>query len=184
MFNLRRWFGIRVVSSFHMKPQAYSSGCKARYSRSMYSTQSIRWVSVEQDEHGRPKAVRMPAESFKKFRYPGKFTAGGKTYETLRQLFHSETETPGVYTDIYGRSVLFDAERFPCFDSDDFLYENRFYCWFFILEAGKITRVFYTNGCKEIDVTEDVANIEEDCWSELDRLSFWDTEASKDQNRD
>ena len=110
-------------------------------------------------------------------------SAGGKTYENWNQLCHRETETPGVYTDIYGRSVFFDAERFPCFDSDDFLYENRFYRWFFILEKSKITRVFYTDECKVIDITEDVANIEDSCWSKLGRLHFWDTEAGKDQNR-
>lgn len=184
MFNLRKWFGgSRAASQLHMKPQAYSSGRKAKYSRSMYSTQSIRWVSAEQDQQGNPKAVRMPAESFKKFCYPGPFTAAGKTYETWDQLCRRETATPGVCTDIYGRPVFCDAERFPCFDSDDFLYENRFYRWFFILEKGKITRVFYTDECKEIDVTEDVANIEDDCLSELGRLPFGDTEAGKDQNR-
>ena len=131
--------------------------------------------------HMKPQAYNSGRKA--RFRYPGKFTAGGKTYENWNQLCHRETETPGVYTDIYGRSVFFDAERFPCFDSDDFLYENRFYRWFFILEKGKITRVFYTDERKEIDITEDVANIEDNCWSKLGRLHFWDAEAGKDQNR-
>ena len=191
MFDLKKLFAKKTIVSqtkregpqFHMKPQVFGNRTRVRYSRSMYSAQSIRWVSTEQDENGEPAATRVPVESSRKFRYPGRFAADGKIYQDWRQLCCKETNVSGVYTDVYGRSVFCYAERFPCFDSEDYLYENRFYRWFFILEKGKITRVFYTDECKEVDVTEDVANIEDDCWSELGRLPFWDTEAGKDQNR-
>lgn len=190
MFNLKKLFAIKTAgfqtkkeySQFHMKPQASSNGDRAKYSRSMYSTQRIRWVSIEQNENGEPKVIRLPVESSKKFRYPGRFTANGKNYENWGQLCHKETDIRDVYTDIYGRVVFCYAERFPCFDSEDYLYENRFYRWFFILDDGKITRVFYTDESKQIDVTEDAANIENNCWMELGRLPYWNTSVGEDQN--
>lgn len=156
-----------------MKPEAYSSGTKAKYEWSMYSTQTIRWVSTELDEKGNPTKIRMPVESSKKYPYPGRFIAAGKPYEKWEQLYHQDTDILGIYKDIYGRRVYYCAERFPCFDSDDYLYEKRKYRWFFILGENKITRVFYTDGSNQINVTEDVANIENDCWKDIRRLPFW-----------
>ena len=76
-------------------------------------------------------------------------------------------------------------ERFTMSDTStfDYLYENRFYRWFFILDEGKITRVFYTDGCNQIDVTEDVANIEYICWKDLNRLPFWNADVCKDKKQ-
>ena len=191
MFDLKKLFAKKTIVSqtkregpqFHMKPQVFGNGTRVRYSRSMYSAQSIRWVSTEQDENGEPAVTRVPVESSRKLRYPGRFTADGKIYQDWRQLCCKETNVSGVYTDVYGRSVFCYAERFPCFDSEDYLYENRFYRWFFILDEGKITRVFYTDGCNQIDVTEDVANIEYICWKDLNRLPFWNADVCKDKKQ-
>ncbi len=81
------------------------------------------------------------------------FTAAGKDYTDIRQLENSSLgEIDGikyqgykisVYQDVYGRRVLYFRERFPCFDSYDFMYENRYYHWH-IVEGEKGLTVVYT----------------------------------------
>ena len=184
MFNWKALFSKQKTDpSIPMIPEAYSSGSKASYELSMYSTKQIRWVSKQRKENGEPVSVRIPHESSREFSYPGNFTAGGKAYQSWEQLCEAEAGTSGLYQDIYKRYVFYTSELFPCFDSYDYLYENRRYRWFFILGDGKLTRVFYTDEQKHIHVTEDVANVENKCWEALQKLSFWADSFSEGQRR-
>ena len=60
-----------------------------------------------------------------------------------------------VYQDIYGRRVLYFCERFPCFDSYDRLYENRYYHWYAIDNGGKVTLVYSEDEQPGVQVHED-----------------------------
>lgn len=180
MFSFKALFHKeKPASNLFMIPEVYEGGKNAHYESSIYSTQQIRWVSRQRNQNGEPVSVRIPTEISRKFPYPGSFTVAGKTYESWQQLCQVETGTSGLYQDIYGRYVFYTSELFPCFDSYDFLYETRRYRWFFILGNGKLTRVYYTDEQKYIHVTEDVANIEDKCWGDLEKLSFWESQGAQ-----
>ena len=68
-----------------------------------------------------------------------------------------------MYTDCHGRTVISLSERFPCFDSYDYLYENRHYRWWLIIQPESITRVYAEDGRGKIYVTEDVLDLEPVC---------------------
>lgn len=178
MFHSKKLFGgNKVQQNLHMQPQAYRVGATARHELFVGSAQSIRWVSTETNPDGQPAAIRIPNESTRNFSYPGNFIADGKTYKSWEQLCQKKAEIPGVYTDIYGRNVVYYSELFPCFDSFDYLYEKRRHRWFFLLGDGKMTRVVYADEQEKIHVTEDVANIETKCWNILKDLPFWNQES-------
>lgn len=101
-------------------------------------------------------SIRENREEKKEFAYPGAFTAAEKTYTSWRELCISDPEN-GCYRDIYGRKVLSVQELFPCFDTYDYLYEDRYYRWFFLCENGRLTMVMYADEENTITVTEDVS---------------------------
>ena len=89
------------------------------------------------------------------------FTIRGKVYHSLRELTHEKAEPfhssflhidTHLYRDIHGRRVLYLYERFPCFDSYDYLYENRYYNWYFIDLCGDIAIVYHEDDSKEIRI--------------------------------
>ena len=125
----------------------------------------IQWVAPD-------GTVRIPEEVNHKFSYPGPFQAAGKTYLSVKSLCALKTRKENVYKDIYGREVFYIAERFPCFDSYDYANENRYYRWFFIKEKGRLTRVYYADERGEIEVTEDIASIENRCRQEIDAAGW------------
>ena len=57
--------------------------------------------------------------------------------------------------------------RFPCFDSFDYLTENRFYRWFFIREGNSISRIYAIDTKPNIYVTDDVGYVEYNLLNEL-----------------
>ena len=85
---------------------------------------------------------------------PPLFIAAGRRYISERQLTALKTETERVYTDAYGRTVLALRERFPCFDSYDALYEDRYYRWYFIVHDGALALVRTQDDRDEYTVTE------------------------------
>ena len=85
---------------------------------------------------------------------PSLFIAAGRRYISERQLIALKTETERVHTDAYGRTVLALRERFPCFDSYDYLYEDRYYRWYFIVHDGALTLVRTQDDRLEYAVTE------------------------------
>ena len=104
----------------------------------------------------------------KKSAYPGVFTAGGRPYTSVSQLCAKKLDEQGyVCLDIHGREVFAQWERFPCFDSYDYLYEHRYYRWFYIRSGDKLTCVYYEDERKEIVVTEDVKKLPRRCWEAM-----------------
>lgn len=89
----------------------------------------------------------------------GGFVAGGKVYRNLQQLTAQETDIQDLYRDIYGREVLYLRERFPCFDSFDYLHENRYFRWFYLLAEGTLTEVYFEDERPTVTVTENIQDV-------------------------
>lgn len=149
-------------------------GDRVRYHDYMSFSTKIRWVSREKDGEGNPVTVREPQEQTTEFPDDSCFYAAGKKYKSIRQLFARMDETGTWCRDKYGREVLYLIESFPCFDSFDAMYENRYYRWFFLREDGRLTRIFMSDGLWGVHVTEDVENLETGCWEEMQRLGYFD----------
>lgn len=115
--------------------------------------------------------VRVPEEKHKEFLYPGPFFAAGKAYVSWKELC-VEQEDSGLCRDTYGREVFCMSELFPCFDSYDYANEHRYYRWFFLREKGKLTRVYYADERYKIEVTEDVAALENNCREQLQSIGW------------
>ena len=121
----------------------------------------IRWKNPD-------GSLRTPEESKKTFLYPGVFWAAGRPYTSIKQLCAKELDEHGhICRDIYGREVFAEWERFPCFDSYDYLYENRYYRWFFIRSDDQLTLVHYTDERNKIEITEDVKKLPDRCWKAI-----------------
>ncbi len=147
-------------------------GEKADYPGWSCGTVRFRWVSREKDERGQPVSVREP-EPVTRTMPMGEFMAADRQYAAPRKLAVQWFDRDGLQwcADIFGRRVLYGAERFPCFDSSDYLYEDRYYRWFFLFEDGRLTRVQYTDGQDAVTVTEDVRDIENRWWKTLQGLA-------------
>lgn len=121
----------------------------------------IRWKNPD-------GTVRKPEETKRTFPYPGVFLAGGRPYASIKQLCAEELDERGhICKDVYGREVFAEWERFPCFDSYDYLYENRYYRWFYIRNGDQLTCVHYIDERHTIEVTEDVKKMRERCWKAI-----------------
>lgn len=142
------------------------SGKNVSYLTCSYPTVDMRWVSREMGEDGQPISVRTPVESRMEYPKVG-FIVAGKFYASLAQLT-VKRDIYGIWCeDCYGREVFCVSERFPCFDSSDFLHENRFYRWFFLRENGKLWRIFSIDETPIVSVTKDVRMLENTCWTEM-----------------
>ena len=148
--------------SGEMVLEAAGPGKRAGYKLASYSTVALRWVSRERGADGEPLRVREPHESTVKYALAGGFTAAGRRYGALSELFTEHDKTKTFCRDRYGREVLYLVERFPCFDSHDFAYENRFY------------RVYHEDETGSVYVTEDVKYLEEPRWREMLRLDYFE----------
>ena len=104
------------------------------------------------------------------------FKAAGKIYANWKKLCVKQSDKENVYYDAYGREVLCLTELFPCFDSYDYMHENRHYRWFFIREKGKVTRVYYSDTRPTIEITEDVRYVENDCLERMLELGWIEKE--------
>ena len=158
--------------SGEMVLEAAGPGKRAGYKLASYSTVTLRWVSRERGADGKPLRVREPHESTVKYALAGGFTAAGRRYGALSELFTEHDKTKTFCRDRCGREVLYLAERFPCFDSFDAMYEHRFYRWYFLREGDSLTRVYYEDEDDEVCVTEDVENLEYNCWRDFCRLGY------------
>lgn len=134
----------------------------------------LEWVSRQTDGEGKPLRVRTP-ESHTETMPKRAFTAAGERYRSLHELVYRWEDTYSPWAgDIYGRDVLAVAESFPCFDSSDYLYENRCFRWFFLCKDGKLTCVYHTDGTDTVTVTEDVQDLEELCWKKMNDRGCFD----------
>ncbi len=141
----------------------------------------IQWVSRETDAEGKPLRERRPSPAEVKQLDVG-FRAAGKIYPDLSKLTVQEEKNGPWALDMYGRTVLALRERFPCFDSEDFLYEHRYFRWFYLFQDGKLTCVYHTDESHTVTVTEDVLDIEDQCWREMQELDCF--RERRDQNKE
>jgi len=95
------------------------------------------------------------------------FTICGKKYTALKKLLHREeyeyigewkypNRQMTVYRDIHGRRVLHLSERFPCFDSWDYLCEKRYYHWYFVAHESGVAMVYTEDERDEIRIVENI----------------------------
>lgn len=160
------WTGDMVLKSV-------GRGKRVNYPLCAYPAEKLLWVSRRLNAQGEPELVREPEEQTSHCPVLMGFTAAGKRYGSLSQLTARTDGTGHWARDIHGREVLCLWERFPCFDSEDYATENRYYRWFFLRENGKLTRVFFADEGKTVYVTEDVENLETDCWEGMQRLEYF-----------
>ncbi len=151
-----------------MKP-AGGTG-RVSYDGKTYLAERLRW------ESSRDSGIfREPQPSTRKFRRGDGFTAAGRDYDSLRQLRVKQVpEESGWYEDQYGREVLYLAERkYFAMDIYDTLYDNRCLRWYFIRENHKLTRIYSDDESSWIYVTEDVQDLEYDCWREMKNRHYF-----------
>ncbi len=120
------------------------------------------------------KKIRHPSESTTEYSIQKRLQAAGKTYLNIQSLCIAADKCREFCRDIYGREVLYIRERFPCFDSYDYLHEDRYYHWFFIIAEGRLTRVYYEDETEVVYVTEDVECLEYDCKEQLVKWGYID----------
>lgn len=153
------------------------NGAKFHYELGSYSTEKVEWVSLETGEDGKPVAVREPCESTHEYCKKHKFSMAGKTYQDVNHFLRSQDGEWGE--DVYGRPVLCTKEKYPCFDSYDFLYENRYFRWFFIREGNSVSQLFFADDRDKIYVTEDIHNIEGWAWGRMKATGFCQPQKEK-----
>lgn len=73
-----------------------------------------------------------------------RFEVAGKQYASFNNLCKVEIpwddKWTRLFSDIHGRLVLYTTERYPCFDWEDTISENRKYHLFYILTTNNQTR--------------------------------------------
>lgn len=146
------------------------NGEKVHYELKSHSTYAVEWVSMETDESGNPVTVRVPQESIREYSRRLPFTVAGKTYQNLRCFLRKQEGEWGE--DVYGRKVLCTREKYPCFDSSDYLYEDRYFRWYFIREGNSVSQLFVSDDRDKIYVTEDVRNMEPWAWGRMEETGF------------
>ena len=83
------------------------------------------------------------------------FHAAGRTYRHWMELLaDSKNGNEGVTQDRYGRQLVYYFERFPCFDSFDYLYEDRYFRWFYIWYNGSWTQIYVSDDASGAEVTD------------------------------
>lgn len=134
------------------------------------TTMQVWWASRETGPDGAPLCSRRPQEATAAFSSSQGFTAAGKHYSGIQELHADRNDLSNPCLDIYGRRVLCFSERFPCFDSYDYLYENRHYRWFYLCDGEKLTLIYCADGRPTVKVTEDVAAVPVKWWSAIEKL--------------
>ena len=118
-------------------------------------------------------SVRVPEEAAKA-EYPyDDFVVAGKHYSRLDDLCAVNLGEDQLFRDVYGREVFAFRERFPCFDSYDYLYEHRYFRWFYIREGDSLYCVYYVDEQRTVKITDDVRRIEKrDAWESMRALNW------------
>lgn len=126
---------------------------------------ALEWVSGDQ--------VRIPQEQVKTFQRGLPFLAAGRPYAGIALITIGKPPADGWTKDLYNRQVYCYQERFPCFDSYDYLNEKRYYRWFFIYQDGRLTRIYTEDEQPVVYVTEDVAFLEDKFWERLEKSGYF-----------
>lgn len=117
----------------------------------------VEWISPERDANGDPVQVRKPQQHAKRVSRDG-FTAAGRHYQSVRELKAKIINAPQrLYQDAYGRTVIDVRERYACFDAHDFQTENRYLHWYLVLQADRMSSVYFDDGTGEVIVVDDPA---------------------------
>lgn len=140
------------------------------YELNGHSTEEVEWAGLETDKAGNPVAVREPVEITTEYSRKSPFSVAGKMYPNFNSFLKKQEGEWGE--DLYGRKVLCTKERFPCFDSSDYLYENRYYRWYFIREGDSVSQVYVADDWDKVYVTEDVQNMESWAWDRMKATGF------------
>jgi len=140
------------------------SGGWLKYSGYSCSSVKLAWENPETGEE------RVPENRTCELTTGSAFCAAGRKYTGFKALKHEKLENDR-WKDIYGREWFNLNERYPCFDSEDYLNEKRFYRWYFLQDGDCITRVF-DNGRGNLFVTDDVGEIERECLQEMKKTGY------------
>lgn len=132
-----------------------------------YQTQRLVWVDADN-----PNIRRTPQEETHCFPKGSPFVAAGKEYASIDELAVESVDNER-YRDKYGREVLYLRERFPCFDSYDYIYEDRFYRNLYICEGGRLTTIIADDGQDEICVTEDTQDVKVSDWEQFCKRNYY-----------
>ena len=100
------------------------------------------------------------------------FTVAGKPYSSLKELIVKKKHDKYLYEDIYGREWAYETDRYPCFDSSDYLYEDRYYRWFVYRDGEDLWQVYYDDGTKQLEVTKNPEHFRYDCRKMLSELGW------------
>lgn len=159
-----------VEEPMDMVLRRVGKGESIRYELNGSSTERVQWVSLETDQDGNPVKVRAPDEVTTIHSRKDKLTVAGRTYPSFQSFLKEQEGDWGE--DLYGRKVLCVKERFPCFDSYDFLYDHRYFRWYFIRKGNSISRIFSTDSRDKIYVTEDVRDVDSQAWEQMQATGF------------
>jgi len=146
------------------------NGAAVQYELKSHATIAVEWVSEETDGNGKSVVVRVPQETTREYSKVQQFTMAGKTYQNLRSFLRYQGSEWAE--DIYGRKVLCTKEKYPCFDSYDRMYENRYFRWYFIREGDSVSQLFVADDRDKIYVTEDLRNVEPWAWGRMKATGF------------
>lgn len=134
--------------------------------RTRKGSSKLEWFNLQTE------AVRRPEPRKQEYLTGLPFQAAGKCYRNLAELTVSQKEGSPWVKDIHGRQVLCLKERFPCFDSYDYLYEHRYNHWLYIREGNVLTQIHWGDERKTFTVTEDVDSLYGSHWEEMKKLGF------------
>ena len=137
-----------------------AAGERADYPGYCCPTKRLAWGGTD-------GSVRTPQPVTREYHVIGGFQAAGKYYLSLKQLTVEVDECERWCRDCYGREVFAVRQKFPCFDSYDYLHEHRYYRWWFIRQGNVLTRIYHTDETGQISVTEDVQDLEDFCWRQM-----------------
>lgn len=141
-----------------------------RYESTSDFAETIQWVSLETDRDGNPVRVRDPEETTTIYRRNDELTVAGKTYPNFQSFLKHQEGQWGE--DLYGRKVFCIRKKFPCFDSYDYLHEDRYFRWCFLRNGNSLTRVFSTDERDKIYVSEDLRHVESWAWEQMQDTGF------------
>lgn len=146
------------------------SGNIIKYDLTSRFAKKVVWINGEVDSDENPVVQREPEEISFVYSRDSEFTVAGKTYPNFDSMLKECACNRGV--DIHGREVFCYNELFPCFDSYDYATETRYYRWRFIREGNQLSRVYASDECDIVFVTEDVGNIEDRIWDQMKKLGY------------
>ena len=150
--------------------RAAGNGETVHYELKSHSTIAVEWVSEETDGNGKPVVVRVPQETTREYSRKQEFTMAGKTYKNIWYFLRRQGNEWAE--DTYGRKVLCTKEKYPCFDSYDRMYEDRYFRWYFIREGDSVSQLFVADDRDKIYVTEDLRNVERWAWGRMQATGF------------